>query len=633
VTNSGDPTADLHELELGPIWESLQERYGSKIDPRASLTLDPRELGTEADVVLEADVGVLEPVRLSGDCPSYEPRGVLGRGGMGEVSLARERSLRRDVALKRADASDGAQRALLREALLLGALEHPNIVPVHRLASDEAGRPVLVMKRIAGSSWQDLLEDPNHSTWSSLPPDPLAANLQIFTQVCSAVHYAHSRGVLHRDIKPNNVMVGEFGEVYLVDWGLGLRLEERAETPAGVVGTPAYMAPEMLHEPLGLSRQTDVYLLGSTLHQVLTGTPRHSGESPYNVLVRVLRSEPYDYGDGVPRELAELCNAATGRDPTQRPESAAELRRAVELFLEHRGSDDLAERASEKLAQLEELYAGQGALEEASSEEAPALFAAARFGFGQALEIWPENARAQAGLQRCLEATIEHELSQGRGALAKSLLADLPEARPELAARVSAQAEEEAGARARLTQLEAELDPTRGARTRAWAAAGLAIPVYGAAALLAGAVVTKRLLFTYAVAAAFTTLVGALLAVHLWIGRAWLLATRPNRLVVGACAAGWGACVLNVAVCWAYEIYAWVMILNVGLILTMIAMQLALAVDRRLWVAAGLGAGACLSGLFLPAGSDPILVHVVTGLVVSLYVVAIWRKNGPGEVT
>jgi len=629
VTDPRDPTADLHELELGPIWESLQERYGSQIDPRASLTLDPRELGTEADVVLEADVGLLEPVRLSGESASYTPCGLLGRGGMGEVSLARERVLRREVALKRADASDGAQRALLREALLLGALEHPNIVPVHRLASDEAGRPVLVMKRIAGSSWQDLLEDPNHLTWDALPPDRLAANLQVFTQVCGAVHYAHSRGVLHRDIKPNNVMIGEFGEVYLVDWGLGLRLDERAETPAGVVGTPAYMAPEMLHEPLGLSRQTDVYLLGSTLHQVLTGTPRHSGESPYNVLVRVLRSDPYDYPPEVPRELAALCNAATGRDPARRPESAAELRRAVERFLEHRGSEDLAHRAEEKLTQLEAIYASESG---PNTEEAPALFAAARFGFGQALEIWPENPLARSGLQRCLEATIEHELRRGRAVLAKTHLADLPEPRPELAARVAELAREEESTRERLSQLEADLDPTRGARTRAWAAGGLAIPIYGAAALLAGAVITRRLQFTYPVAAAFTALVGSLLAFHLWLGRDWLLKTRPNRLVVGMCASGWGACVLNVALCWAYQIPGWTMILYVGVILTLVAMQLAIAVDRRLWLPAALGAAACLSGLILP-GADPILIHVVTGLVVSLYLVAIWRKAGPGEVS
>lgn len=627
MPSAGDETADLHELELGPIWESLQARHGSQIDPQASLSNDPREFVTEADVILEADVGALEPIRLSGDAASFTPAGLLGRGGMGEVSLARERVLERDVALKRADESDGAQRALLREALLLGALEHPNIVPVHRLACDEAGRPVLVMKRIAGSSWQELLEDPSHATWDTLPSDRLTANLQVFTQVCSAVHYAHSRGVLHRDIKPNNVMVGEFGEVYLVDWGLGLRLDERAETPPGVVGTPAYMAPEMLHEPTGLSPQTDVYLLGSTLHQVLTGTARHSGESPYNVLVSVLRSDPYDYGQDVPLELAELCNAATGRDPALRPESAADLRRAVERFLEHRGSEDLARRAGEKLSSLEAIYAGQ-----AGGEAGPALFAAARFGFGQALEVWPENPLAQAGLQRCLVGTIEHELSLGRGSVARSLLSELLEARPDLVARAEELTQATAGARERLSELEADLDLTRGSRTRAWAAGGLAVLIYGAALLLAVGVVTQRVQFTYSLAAGFTALVGALLTLHLWLGRGWLLATRPNRLVVGMCATGWLATVLNVAVCWAYAIPGGTMILYVGVILTMVAMQIAVAVDRRLWFPAGLGALACLSGLVFPT-ADPILIHVVTGLVVALYIVAIWRKAGPGEET
>jgi serine/threonine protein kinase len=216
----------------------------------------------------------------------------IGQGGMGVVYRAEQTSLGRDVAVKTLlpERIDGESIAkLVREAWLLGRMEHPNIVPVHLLRLDERGQPMIVMKRVEGRVWRELIRE-----------QPLEAALRILVQVCNAVHFAHSRGVLHRDIKPANVMVGTFGEVYLLDWGVAVSLREdpRGLLPhvgqtEGLAGTPIYMAPEMLDgEPASLGVHTDVYLLGATLHHVLAGDAPHRAFSQSEVLARIRKSAP-----------------------------------------------------------------------------------------------------------------------------------------------------------------------------------------------------------------------------------------------------------------------------------------------------------------------------------------------------
>ena len=157
---------------------------------------------------------------------------VLGAGGMGVVHQAHQRSLRREVAVKQL--RDGVQRtegvgALLTEARITGALEHPSIVPVHALGVDAAGAPLLVMKKVEGATLEDLMQQDDHPEWPALIArhgDRIAVFVEVLMRVAEALHFAHTKSIFHRDIKPANVMVGSFGEVYLLDWGVALSAAE-----------------------------------------------------------------------------------------------------------------------------------------------------------------------------------------------------------------------------------------------------------------------------------------------------------------------------------------------------------------------------------------------------------------------
>jgi hypothetical protein len=248
-----------------------------------------------ASPTVDSDVDTLV-LDLAGD---LEVTGVLGDGGMGQVLAARQRSLARLVALKRvrpAHATSETEAALLDEGRITGGLEHPNIVPVHALGRDDVGNPVLVMKRIEGTSWRALLDDDAHPAWAPLLAahgDRTSAHLEVLMRVADAAHFAHARGVVHRDIKPENVMVGSFGEVYLVDWGIAVRVGRTVADGDGafrIRGTPAYMAPEMIGgDPARVDARTDVYLLGGVLHVILTGRPPNAGQTLTEVCASALR--------------------------------------------------------------------------------------------------------------------------------------------------------------------------------------------------------------------------------------------------------------------------------------------------------------------------------------------------------
>jgi len=478
--------------------------------------------------------------------PDLQVAEVLGQGGMGVVRAATQVSLRRSVAVKTLHEdkhSPEAVQELLREARLTGALEHPNIVPVYALGRDKDDAPVLVMKRVEGISWRELLDTPGHP---SLPQDAgarLEHHIDILMHVCNAVHFAHAKGIVHRDLKPENVMLGSYGEVYLLDWGVALELGAASLENAGVCGTPVWMAPEMVS---GIASQidarTDVYLLGGLLHAILTGQPRHGGADLFAVLFSAWQSEPYSYDLHLPAELAQLCNRAMHRDPLQRPQSAEAFRSELMEWKRHSSSAQLAAQATERLATLRQLVQRQGTFAEDATDVAAELaigiynlFGECRFGFQQALRTWPANERAAAGLQAGLECMARYELAQGEYHAASLLLAELVEPPDDLRAglqELGNRLAQDSSELERLQDLQREHDPEVGKQIRA--EFSIAFGVVWALLPAAFGLLEQLGLFkvTYHAYLISAVLFGLFVAAGTWLGRATLLANRVNRAFV-----------------------------------------------------------------------------------------------------
>ncbi len=347
----------------------------------------------------------------------------LGQGGMGVVRSALQRSIGRQVAVKMVmrDGDDVTAIELMREATVTGRLEHPSIVPVYALGRDKAGRPAFVMKRIEGRPWSEALD----ADRPRLPGDRerLAHHLGVLMQVARALAFAHARAIVHRDVKPDNVMLGEFGEVYLVDWGLAVctgddPLLPRAADVCTIAGTPGYLAPEMAAaEGAAIDARTDVYLLGAVLHEIIAGAPPHLSATLEDTLALALRGEPPRYFDAVPDELAAIAARAMSLHPDDRFAGVEAMRAALASFLDHASSRELCAAGERRAGELERAIAGQ-------TGEPHRLFTEARFAFEQALGVWPDNERARALRRRLIERMARYELGRENRDAAAALIAE-----------------------------------------------------------------------------------------------------------------------------------------------------------------------------------------------------------------
>lgn len=587
--------------------------------------------------------GVPDALELPG-LPDLEVLSILAEGGMGRVLLARQRSLQREVAIKTVrDRGDAALLAegLRTEARLAGALEHPNIVPIHLLEHDPQGLPVLVMKRVEGVSWAELIDRPEHPLWAQLAAhDPLEGHLQILVSVCNALHFAHSRGILHRDVKPDNVMVGSFGEVYLLDWGIAAPAatgDDRAASPPAppaIIGTPGYLPPEMA-APAGrcCDARTDVYLLGATLHHALTGRPRHEGRGLDEVLAAARRSAPVAYDPAIPEELAALCNRATHADPAQRFPSAAALRDALLDFHRHRGAVALCEDASEPLRQVQALFGrGPAGATSPPADDSSALHGRARslieqaqFGFQASLRAWPDYARAAAGLRECLIVATEHELLMDNLPGARALLRQIADPPADLAARVAALHERVQAQRARdarLAAIERSQDWTTGELPRLLAmlaAMGLAVWLWRA--VVTGPRPLRPALLAQAMAG---MLAGTSLLVLLW--RRSLLQTEVNRRIT----LGFLCCLGGMTASRALSVLPapeTAVILSTDQVLAAtVAAVGGVVLARWLWLLVPVLLGGALVERLAPA-PDGVTMIVSTGAALGISVLCLWRAR------
>jgi serine/threonine-protein kinase len=291
----------------------------------------------------------------------------LGEGAMGEVLLVQDSRIGRDVALKKlqpgATVSSGAQARLEREARVQGQLEHPAIVPVYDIGTAPDGSLYFTMKRVRGRSLASVLRRLAAGDDATRQRFTRRRLLSAFSQVCLAAHFAHEHGVVHRDIKPANIMFGDYGEVYLLDWG---EAKLRAGEPAlanvpdaprphfpgatlqgDIIGTPGYMSPEQAQASTVVDRRADVFALGAVLFEILTLERLIPTGPVAEQIARTIagvdaRPSVRTPKADVPPELEAICVAATRRDPEDRLATTRAIHDAVEAFLD--GDRDLQMR-------------------------------------------------------------------------------------------------------------------------------------------------------------------------------------------------------------------------------------------------------------------------------------------------
>ncbi len=366
---------------------------------------DPAQDPTVAQPPTQADQTLATPADMTASAPNrlslqdYDIGALLGSGGMGDIVVARDRTIGRQVAIKqlRSDkpSSDAVAR-FLREARIQARLEHPSIVPIHHLGMDDKGLPYFTMKKLTGMTLQAVLTSDNQP--------PRQRMLRMFAEVCLAVEFAHTRGVVHRDLKPANVMIGDFGEVYVLDWGLARIIDEDLPsssmeigadvssligmTQAGsMLGTPGWMAPEQIEDASLVGPPADVYALGSILFEILAGEPVHPrGHGALTSTLRGVDEGPQQRRPdrSVPPELDALCMAALATGASDRP-TVKELVARLQGYLD--GDRDV-ERRRELAATF--VQRAREALAEGTMEHRVTAMQAA----GRAVALDPESSDA-----------------------------------------------------------------------------------------------------------------------------------------------------------------------------------------------------------------------------------------------
>src|SRR5215472_1683224 len=300
------------------------------------LGYDEAVAGVDSSAVASAKAdGPGRPSPISMDFGDYELLEQIGRGGQGVVFRARQKSLNRTVALKVISlgqwASEAHVKRFRREAEAAARLEHPGIVAIHEVGERE-GSCYFSMKFVEGGQVDEVVRR---------TPISIRQAAELIAKVARTVHYAHEHGILHRDIKPGNILLDTKGEPHLTDFGLARLLDAQSSVTRtiDVLGTPSYMAPEQAAgETAKLGKATDVYGLGAVLYQLLTGQPPFAGGTTYET-IRLLRDTeprpPRLLNPKVDRDLSTICLKCLEKDPQRRYASALALAEDLEHWLKH----------------------------------------------------------------------------------------------------------------------------------------------------------------------------------------------------------------------------------------------------------------------------------------------------------
>src|SRR5437660_1370765 len=316
------------------------ENCGEKIFSDAPKGLCPAcvletGLGSLANEIVAGIDDPGHPADMRLDFGDYELLEEIGRGGQGVVYRARQKSLNRTVALKVIGLGQWATQAHLKrfrlEAEAAASLDHPCIVPIYEIGERESSC-YFSMKLVEGGQLDEVVRR---------EPMPIRRAAEVIAKLARTVHYAHEHGILHRDIKPGNVLLDRNGEPHLTDFGLA-RLVETESTVTRtmeVLGTPSYMAPEQaVGNNARVSRATDVYGLGAVFYQLLTGHPPFAGGTTFETVQLVLDTEPRQprlWNPKIDRDLATICLKCLEKDPQRRYSSALALAEDLEHWLKH----------------------------------------------------------------------------------------------------------------------------------------------------------------------------------------------------------------------------------------------------------------------------------------------------------
>jgi eukaryotic-like serine/threonine-protein kinase len=277
----------------------------------------------------------------------FEITGSLGQGGLGEVVGAIDHDIGRNVAIKRVRADKVSEAALIRflqEIRTVGRLEHANIVPIHDVGRDDDGALYFVMRFVDGETLEEIIDRLRTGDRETHRQFGFERRARIAGQVLEALSYAHSHGIVHRDVKPANIMIGRYGEVMLLDWGVARLLdgvepsaEDGSEAPGltragAVIGTPAYMSPEQARgEPV--DERSDLFSLALVLHELLTTRHYLADVSGSDAMLREVQRRPVPFAgfarppwqDAIPADLIWFVDKGVQKDPAARYQTAAEM--------------------------------------------------------------------------------------------------------------------------------------------------------------------------------------------------------------------------------------------------------------------------------------------------------------------
>ena len=366
--------AQLHVAQDNFSIEDVGGRFGTQLDGRqivGAVAIQPGQTITLGRTSIE--LYPIDPTLAEAGVPATQPERYervrqLAKGGMGEVHLAFDHQLQRHVALKvmtpKVAASPELSARFTQEAIVLGRLDHPHIVPIHDIGSDAQGHNYYAMKFVRGTTLKEVLTGLRKGQSKIVDRYPLARLLEIFQKICDAVGNAHSKGIIHRDLKPANIMIGEFGEVMVMDWGIAKILNQpETDSPTGtlgsnsgtqygtVMGTPSFMAPEQAEGRLdAINERTDIYSLGAILYNILTLRPPITGEGTNAELMERVKAGQItsptvfnaDTGNAavllhcpdrqIPEAISAVAMQALARETSRRYHDVSELKHDIAAY-------------------------------------------------------------------------------------------------------------------------------------------------------------------------------------------------------------------------------------------------------------------------------------------------------------